>query len=218
MSSSSVSSLVPYNSLLRTLVERGNMTVEGRTAIGNSWPTQCSGSAESEGCGWCKLEKIWVLASRCSRNIPFSPRRESLLAWWSIATAKVTNLLNDLDLTIEARGPAFYQGHIRSETHAIDVAARSEVIKCIEDDVEASEPVDVELRVHDVRVVRLELRTGLELLRNLLGNLAPSSFVRTAVGVWKWDARVRGERSGALSREGVGIAERRVNAPGPWVS
>lgn len=83
----------------------------------------------------------------------------------------VPNLLDDLNLTIEARGTTLYQGHLRSKTHAVDVAARSEVIKCIEDYVETSEPVDVECRVQDVRVMRLELRIRLESLRDLLGNL-----------------------------------------------
>lgn len=90
----------------------------------------------------------------------------------------VPNLLDDLNLAIEAGGTTLYQRHIRSKTHAVNVAARSEVIKCIEDHVETPEPVDVEFRVHDVRVIPLELRTGLELLRDILGNLGQYISVR----------------------------------------
>jgi hypothetical protein len=52
---------------------------------------------------------------------------------------------------------------------------RVQIVQRVEDDAEASEPRDVELRVLDVVVVRLDLDVGVELERRLLGNLQPAS-------------------------------------------
>lgn len=84
---------------------------------------------------------------------------------------KPTNLFNDLYLAVEARGATFYQGHAGSETHAIDVAACSKIVKRIEYYVETSEPLDIELGVHDIRVICLKLCAWLKSLRNIFRNL-----------------------------------------------
>lgn len=80
-------------------------------------------------------------------------------------------LLDDLHLPVEARGAALDQRDVGGQTHAVDMAARIEVVECVEDDVEALEPRDVELRVLDVVVVRCDLGRRVEFAGGLLRDL-----------------------------------------------
>lgn len=84
------------------------------------------------------------------------------------------DLQNDLDLTVESSCSALDQRHTGSQTHFIDMSPRFKVVKSIEDEVEALEPVDVELRVFDVCVMRFELDVRIELGSGLFGNLRES--------------------------------------------
>ncbi len=66
-----------------------------------------------------------------------------------------THLLDHLYLPIEASRPTLDQGHIGCQTHLVHMATRVQVVEGIEDKIESLEPLYVELRIFDVRVVSL---------------------------------------------------------------
>lgn len=87
-----------------------------------------------------------------------------------------SHLLDDLDLPVEARGAALDQRDIGGQTHAVDMAARIEVVERVEDDVEALEPCDIELRVLDVVVVCCDLGRRVEFAGGFLCDLRKSAL------------------------------------------
>lgn len=90
----------------------------------------------------------------------------------------------------------------------IDMSPRSKVIQRIEDDIETLEPVDVELSVHDIRVVCFELRTGLKLLRNLLRYLYPYLNYQNMLVSTREVLRARRGGRGAISQGSERVSER----------
>jgi hypothetical protein len=81
------------------------------------------------------------------------------------------NLRNDLDLPIEASCSTLDQGHASCKTHPVDMTPSRQVVECIEHDVKLLEPTNVELAVHDVRMIGHQLCAGLKIMRNFLRNL-----------------------------------------------
>lgn len=80
------------------------------------------------------------------------------------------SLLDDLDLPIEARGPTFYQRHVGSQTHLIDMPSRLHIVQRIENNIETAKPVHIELCLLDVRMMCLDLDARIELLRSFFGH------------------------------------------------
>ena len=74
-------------------------------------------------------------------------------------------------MAIEARSTTLNQGHICCQTHFVDMPSCVKIIQGIEDDIEALKPFDVELRVLDVGMMRLELYVRVEFCRALFCNL-----------------------------------------------
>jgi len=83
-------------------------------------------------------------------------------------SADVSYLFNDLHLTIEARSSALDKWNICSKAHVVDMPSCSYVIQRIEHNVITLEPVDVELPIHDIRMICFKLCTWLESLSHLL--------------------------------------------------
>lgn len=81
------------------------------------------------------------------------------------------HLLNNLDLSVESRSPAFNQRHIGGQTHAVHMAARIEVVQGIKHDIERREPVDIKAAILDIVMIRLELRARLKLVRDVFRHL-----------------------------------------------
>lgn len=80
-------------------------------------------------------------------------------------------LLDNLNLTIETSRSTFDERNIGSQTHLINMPSRIQVIQSVEDHCEALEPVHIELRILDVRMMRLQLYFRVELMRRILSNL-----------------------------------------------
>ena len=59
-------------------------------------------------------------------------------------TASMYHLLDNLDLSIEARCSALDQRHVRCQAHLIYMSPCFKVIQSIEDQVECLEPVNIE--------------------------------------------------------------------------
>jgi hypothetical protein len=83
-----------------------------------------------------------------------------------------THLLDDLYLPVEASGSALHQRNVGSKAHPVHMPPRIQVVQRVEDDIKRLEPRDVEVRVLDIVVVRLDLDVGVELSRRLLCNLS----------------------------------------------
>lgn len=90
----------------------------------------------------------------------------------------VAHPLYDLNLAVEAGGTTLDQWHIGRETHLVDMSARIQVVKRVEDDMEALEPRDVELAVLDVVVVCYDVNIGVELGSRLFRNLSGRKRMR----------------------------------------
>ena len=82
-----------------------------------------------------------------------------------------TNLNDRLNLPIESCRSTLNQGYIRRQAHFVDMPSRIEVVKGIEDECKALEPLYVELRIFDVCMVRLQLDVGIEFGGALLCDL-----------------------------------------------
>ena len=82
------------------------------------------------------------------------------------------HLFDHLDLPIKASCPTLYEGYVRCQTHLIHMPSRVEIVQGVEDKTEALEPLYVELRIFDVRVVRFKSDVRVEFGGGLFGNLA----------------------------------------------
>ena len=89
----------------------------------------------------------------------------------SLQKSFLTNLFDRLNLPIESCRSTLNQGYIRSQAHFVDMPSRIEVVKCVEDERKALEPLYVELRIFDVCMVRLELDVRIEFGGTLLCDL-----------------------------------------------
>lgn len=89
-------------------------------------------------------------------------------------------LLDDLNLALESCCPGIDQGNVSGQAHSIDVTSRINVVQGVERQFETSKPLDVELWILDICVVRNDLDVRIELLRRILGHLyiRQHSFVR----------------------------------------
>jgi hypothetical protein len=67
----------------------------------------------------------------------------------------------------EACSATVHHGYVGRNAHFVDVSTRINIVKRIEDDVEALEKVDVESRIFDVRMVGLDVDVRVELARCL---------------------------------------------------
>ena len=79
------------------------------------------------------------------------------------AVSGSAHLLDDLHLPIEASCPTLDQGHIRGQTHLVDMSSCIEIIQRIEHQIKAFKPFYIETRIFNVRVVRFELDVRIEL-------------------------------------------------------
>lgn len=82
------------------------------------------------------------------------------------------HLLNDLNLSLETGCSTLNQGHVGCNAHLVDVTSRGNVVQGVENYLEALEPFDIELRIHDIRVVRLDVDMWVETVGSLFGDLA----------------------------------------------
>ena len=82
-----------------------------------------------------------------------------------------TNLNDWLNLPIEPCRSTLNQGYIRSQAHFVDMPSRIKVVKRVEDERKALEPLYVELRIFDVCMVGLELDVRIEFGGTLLCDL-----------------------------------------------
>ena len=76
-----------------------------------------------------------------------------------------------LYLPIEASRPALDQRHIGCQTHLVHLPSRIEIVQGIEYEVEPLEPIYIEPRVFDVRVMGFELDVRVEFCGRFFGNL-----------------------------------------------
>lgn len=107
----------------------------------------------------------------CNRNTRFHPvviRTNFTVKRWCVDAA---NLSNDLDLSVEAGGSTLDQRHTGCKAHPVDMTSSRQVVQGVENNVECLEPIHVELAVHDVRMIGLQLSARLEIVRNFFRNL-----------------------------------------------
>ena len=82
-----------------------------------------------------------------------------------------TYLSDDLYLPVEASCSALYQGHIRGQTHLVDMSSCIEIIQRIEHQIKALKPFYIETGVLNVRVMRFELDLRIEFRGGIFGDL-----------------------------------------------
>lgn len=75
---------------------------------------------------------------------------------------KSPHLLDHLHLPIESRCPALDQRHVCRQAHPVHMSPRIQIVQRIENDCEGLEPVDIELRIFDIGVMRLDLDIRVE--------------------------------------------------------
>jgi hypothetical protein len=73
-------------------------------------------------------------------------------------------------LTVEPGGTTLDQRYIGRQAHFVDMSARTNIVQSTEDHIEPLKPLDVELGIHNVCVVRNDLDIGIESLGYVLGN------------------------------------------------
>lgn len=95
------------------------------------------------------------------------PKRTSCL----FGRCQLSYLLDDLNLAIKSRSPTLNQGHVGREAHPVHMPPGIKIIQGIENNVERPEPVDIELAIFDICMIRLKFGVGLELMRDLFGYL-----------------------------------------------
>jgi hypothetical protein len=83
----------------------------------------------------------------------------------------MTYLPYNLYLALEASCPALNQGNIGRQAHLVDVPPSLQIIQGIEDDIEPLKPIDVELGVFNIGMVRFECHVGVEFCGGLFGDL-----------------------------------------------
>lgn len=120
--------------------------------------------------------------------------------------AFVAYLLNDLNLTIEASGSTFDQGYIGCKAHLVHMSSCGDVIQRIKHNVKGPEPRDVELGIHDVCMIGLELCVRPELLRNFLGNLNENFHISVFHIYHLWTAHIMRTRGAWGSSQGSGAS------------
>ena len=81
------------------------------------------------------------------------------------------HLFYDLYLSLKASCPALDQGHIGRQAHLVDVSPRLQIIQRIEHNIKTLKPIDVELGVFDIGMMRFERHVGVELCGRLFGDL-----------------------------------------------
>ncbi len=106
--------------------------------------------------------------ARCASDRTDRKRFGSLL--WCAVVACCDALLDDLGLSVESRRATLNQWHVGCQTHFIDVAARFQIVQCVEDNLEITEPSDSKLFVLDICVVCGNIDIGVEPLGGFLGN------------------------------------------------
>ena len=82
-----------------------------------------------------------------------------------------TYLFDDLYLPVKASCSTLDQGHIRGQTHLVDMSSCIEIVQRIEHQIKALKPFDIETRVFNVRMVRFELDMRVELRGGIFGDL-----------------------------------------------
>jgi hypothetical protein len=87
-------------------------------------------------------------------------------------------LLDHLDLSIESSCTALNERDVCGEAHFVDMSARFQVIQGIEYKCEFSEPIHVELRLLDVRMIWDDFRVGIKLGCRLLCYLNQTQSVQ----------------------------------------
>ena len=122
------------------------------------------------------LHLVGCASGQCSETeIPPNRANRVLLALVaSVRTAVVALRLvreDGVALAQQACGAAFDKRNVREHAHAVDVLARLDVVQSVEDNVEGLEEEDVELGIHDIRVLRVNLHI-LSKLAHLLGQCA----------------------------------------------
>ncbi len=91
--------------------------------------------------------------------------------------ANLPYLLDDLHLTIEPRRPALNQGYPSRKTHFIHMPPCLEIIQRVEDEIEVAEPLQREVRILDIRMMRFEFDMRVEMTSRLLRDLRFISVV-----------------------------------------
>src|SRR6185437_13587603 len=98
--------------------------------------------------------------NRLARCAPNGTDRKGLGRFlWCAVVAGSDSLLDNLDLTVEPSRTTLDQRNICSNAHLVDMSASIQVVQRIEYHREALEPIDVELRILDIRMMRLELHS-----------------------------------------------------------
>ncbi len=98
--------------------------------------------------------------------------------------AFTSSSLDDLDLSFEPCCTAFDQGDVGRETHLIYMSPCFKVVQSVEHDIETFEPIDVELRIFDIGMVRFDLYIRIE----------PSCGF--SCDLFAWAVRLRGQDLG----------------------
>lgn len=88
------------------------------------------------------------------------------------ASGAPAHLFDHFHLPIEARRAALDQRNISGQAHLIHMPPCIQIIKRIEHNIEALEPINIEFWIFYICMVRLNLHIGIEFPSRLLRNLA----------------------------------------------
>lgn len=78
---------------------------------------------------------------------------------------------DDLNLPVETRRATFDQRNVGRKAHFVDMSSRLQIVQCVEHQVESSEPLNVEVRIFDIGMMRFHLYVWIELGGALLRDL-----------------------------------------------
>lgn len=97
---------------------------------------------------------------------------EALWCFFGIAiVAFGATFFDDLNLSVESCSSALDERNICCQTHFVYMSSCFEVVECIENEGEGGEPVDVELGITDVCVVRFDIHVRIEFAGRFLSDL-----------------------------------------------
>lgn len=89
--------------------------------------------------------------------------------WRAIVTGCDT-FLDYLNLAIEASSTALNERNVGRQTHLVYVPPRFHIVQRIEDNIETSKPLHIELGFLDIGMVGLNLDPRVELCRRIFGH------------------------------------------------
>lgn len=114
---------------------------------------------------------LWRLLCVAIITLRLSLLRVSTADQTSKDSRGLANLLDNLNLSVEARCSTLDQRDVGCEAHLVNMPSCIEVVQRIENNREALKPFDVEIWVLDICVMRFQFHIRIEFSSSILRNL-----------------------------------------------